>query len=98
MRISIVVQYRKCYKCTTIWGGEGEKINENRIFIQHEKDKVNFTWENFCLSEFVGLTSNKDLGIIIMPLNGNYFLFEGIANVKTFHILISVLLLVFMAF
>ena len=35
-------------------GGEGEKINENRIFIQHEKDKLNFTWENFSSSEFVG--------------------------------------------
>ena len=78
--------------------GAMHKINENRIFIQHEKDKLNFTWENFSLSEFVGLTSNKDIGIIIMPLNGNSFLFEGITKVMMFHILISVLLHVFMAF
>ena len=91
MRISIVVQYRKCYKCTTIWWGRA-------IFIQHEKDKLNFTWENFSSSDFVGLTSNKDIGIIIMPLNGNSFLFEGITKVMMFHILISVLLHVFMAF
>ena len=47
------------------------KINENRIFIQHEKDKLNFTWENFSMSEFVGLTSNKYIDTIIyagMPL------------------------------
>ena len=68
------------------------------IFIQHEKDKLNFTWENFSSSDFFGLTSNKDIGIIIMPLNGNSFLFEGITKVMMFHILISVLLHVFMAF
>ena len=47
-------------------GGEGEKINENRIFIQHEKDKLNFTWENFSSSDFFGLTSNKDIGTYLV--------------------------------
>ena len=43
------------------------------IFIQHEKDKLNFTWENFSSSDFVGLTSNKDIGIIIYAIKWKFF-------------------------
>ena len=52
-----------------------QKINENRIFIQHEKDKLNFTWENFSTSEIVCITSyeciDKTIYAVNMTLNEN---------------------------